>query len=98
MFEFQVGFPGVVEFHDGWFGLDVGEADGGKWVVPSCEVGRVGFGLDGLLLVLANVAGEGEEAGLRQDHIVVVLVVLEVYRAGSNLVWSVFVGHEGVQI
>ena len=94
--ELQVGFTGVVEFYDGCFGLDVCKANGAEGVVPPREVGRVGFRLDGFLLVLADVGGEGEESGLGQDHVVVVLVILKVRRASSNLVRGVFVGHEGV--
>ena len=65
MFELQVGLTGVVEFYDGGFGFDVSKADGAEGVVPPREVGWVGFRLDGLLLVLTDVAGEREEPGFR---------------------------------
>ena len=100
VFQLEVGLAGVVEFQDGRFGLDVGEADGAERVVPSRVVGRdlLYLGLDSLLLVMAGVAGEGEEASLRQDHVVVVLLVVKVYCAGPDLVGGVFVRHEGVRV
>ena len=81
--------------HDSVLGLDAKQADDVEGVVPS---EREGFGLDSFLLVLADVVWEGEETGLREDHVVVVHLVGQGAHAGLDLVGGVFVGHEGGRI
>ena len=72
-----------MQCHDGLLGLDTSEANDVEGVVPSHEGG---LGLDGLLLVLADIAGEGEEPGLSKDQVVVVHLVSQVAHAGLDLV------------
>lgn len=81
--------------HDGVLGLDAKQADGVEGVVPS---EREGLGLDGFLLVLADVVWEGEETGLSKDHVVVVPVVGQDAHAGLDLVGGELVGHEGGRV